>query len=240
MLLIVVAALLVTSLVPAASDPAAVALAGKVMERMGGAEAWEQTRFVSWNFFDRRFHVWDRHTGQIRIEFKSEEGIPQIILMNLNDRTGRVFDDGVEVTDDAALSEMLESGYSMWVNDAYWLFMPYKLQDPGVTLTMKGDSTMEDGRAATCITLTFEAVGLTPQNKYDVHVAKDTGLVEQWDFYADREDGEPKFRIPWHNWQPYGSVLLSDDRGKYSLAPVKVYDALDESVFTAPADPGLR
>ena len=238
--LLVVVTFLVASQLAAASDPEAVSLAGQVMEKMGGNEAWENTRFVSWNFFDRRFHVWDRHTGRMRIEFESEEGVEEIILMNLNDRTGRAWSGGAELTDDGVLSEKLEAGYAMWVNDAYWLFMPYKLQDPGVTLTLKGNSTMEDGRPATCITLTFEAVGLTPENKYDVHVAKETGLVEQWDYYADRTDAEPKFRIPWHNWKQHGSIRLSDDRGKYSLAPVKVYDSLPATVFTDPADPGLR
>ena len=239
-LLIVLTAVLATGFLPAASDPEAVALAEEVLNKMGGRTAWENTRFVSWNFFDRRFHVWDRYTGDLRIEYEAEDGSAMLILMNLNDRTGRAWSGGVELTGEPSLSETLQSGYAMWVNDAYWLFMPYKLQDPGVTLRMKGDSIMEDGRAATCIVLTFEEVGLTPDNKYHVHISKESGLVEQWDFYADSSDDVPKFKIPWHNWKPYGSILLSDDRGKYSLAPVQVYGNLPAAVFTDPADPGLR
>ncbi|MBD3868686.1 MAG: hypothetical protein IFK94_11225 [Acidobacteria bacterium] len=239
-LLLGLVVLLGTSLLPAASDPEAVALAEQVLEKMGGRTAWENTRYVSWDFFGRRFHVWDRHSGDIRIEYEAEDGGSRLILMNLNDRTGRAWSADAELTEETALAEALESGYAMWVNDAYWLFMPYKLQDPGVTLRMKGDSTMEDGRAATCIVLTFEEVGLTPENKYDVHVSRESGLVEQWDFYADYNVGDPKFRIPWHNWQQYGEILLSDDRGEYSLAPVKVYETLDRTVFTQPEDAGLR
>ena len=34
------------------------------------------------------------------------------------------------------LGEMLENGRRAWINDSYWLVMPYKLRDPGVTLEL--------------------------------------------------------------------------------------------------------
>jgi len=225
----------------AASDPEAVALARQVLEKMGGQEAWESTRYLSWHFFGRRFHVWDKRSGNIRIEYDHKEsGAHHVILMNLNSREGKAWADGEPISDPAALGEILESGYAMWVNDSYWLFMPYKLLDPGVTLTMKGPCILEDGRSAHCFTMTFEKVGLTPENKYDVLVADDSGLVEQWNFYSSFDDEEARFKVPWKNWKKYGRILLSDDRGRGSMAPVQVFDALPISVFTDPADPGLN
>jgi hypothetical protein len=33
-----------------------------------------------------------------------------------------------------------------WINDAYWLVMPWKLQDPGVTLSYVKTDTLQMGK----------------------------------------------------------------------------------------------
>ncbi|MHC4769928.1 MAG: hypothetical protein ACYTEI_14630, partial [Planctomycetota bacterium] len=52
------------------SDPEAIWIADAVMARMGGRRAWDRTRYVTWSFFDRRRHVWDKHAGRVRVERK--------------------------------------------------------------------------------------------------------------------------------------------------------------------------
>src|SRR2546421_138000 len=47
----------------AGSDPRAVAIADRTMRAMGGRRAWDQTRYISWRFFGKRLHVWDKWTG---------------------------------------------------------------------------------------------------------------------------------------------------------------------------------
>ena len=217
------------------SDPEAIELADAVMETMGGYDAWQATRYLTWKVFGRRLHVWDRHTGRARIEGASrEDGTPYVILMNLHSKEGRAWRGGEELTGDA-LAEMLDNGEAAWINDSYWLVMPYKLKDTGVNLTYAGVSMMEDGRSARAVDLTFEAVGRTPQNWYRVHIADDSGLVEQWDFYSDAEDAEPRFKTPWHDWRTFGSILLSDNRGENGHSDVAVFDSLPDSVFDDPA-----
>lgn len=217
------------------SDAQAVQLADAVMESMGGRQAWDETRHVVWKFFGRRKHVWDKHTGNIRVEgVDREDGKPYVTLMNLHSKEGRAWRHGREVTDPEDLKQMLDDGEAAWINDSYWIVMPYKLKDSGVTLKYLGDADMEDGRPAEVLQLTFEDVGRTPENKYEVFVAQDSGLVEQWNFYADADDDEPRFKIPWHNWQPHGSILLSDDRGRGKHTDVAVHTELPESVFTSP------
>lgn len=218
------------------SDAEAVAVADRVMEAMGGREAWDRTRFVTWKFFGRRMHYWDKHTGDVRIEgVGREDGKPYLILMNIHSKTGRAWRDGEEIVEAEALAEMMDNGEAAWINDSYWIAMPYKLKDSGVTLRHLGDGTMEDGRAAEVLELTFREVGRTPENKYHVYVAADTGLVEQWDFYRNASDAEPGFKIPWHNWQSYGEILLSDNRGEAGHEQLGVFDELPASVFTDPA-----
>ena len=218
----------------AGSDPKAIVVADRTMEVMGGRTAWDATRYLRWRFFGRRLHVWDKHTGDLRIEATDEDDREVVILMNLVTLEGRAWRDGAEITDPAEVTEMLHTGESQWINDSYWVFMPYKLKDSGVTLTYLGERFMEDGRPADTLELTFENVGRTPENRYRVYVAEDSGLVEQWDYYREATDEEPRFSIPWHNWREYGSILLSDERGEGGHTDLAVYDELPSSVFTDP------
>ena len=48
-----------------------------------------------------------------------------LVLMNLSSKKGRVWKDGQEVTDSAVLEEALHSAESAWINDSYWVFMPF-------------------------------------------------------------------------------------------------------------------
>jgi hypothetical protein len=205
----------------AGSDPRAVALADATMEAMGGRAAWDATRCLSWDFFGMRRHVWDKWTGDYRLEQKD-----RVVLMNLNTMKGRLFEHGVEDTDPARVAAALQQAKSIWINDSYWLVMPYKLKDDGVTLRWKGEDKLPDGRAADVITLTFKDVGDTPQNKYEVWISRDRHLVEQWAYYAKSDDAAPRFTTAWSDWQRRGSILLSGDRtAERRLTEIAVLDA---------------
>ena len=223
------------------SDARAIEIADAVMDAMGGREAWDATRYLSWNFFDVRYHVWDRHRGIDRVEWNDRDsGAAHVVIVDVETGEGRAWIDGVEVTDDDARTALTTGAREAWINDAYWLVMPYKLKDSGVTLKYAGPGTLADGRSAEVLELTFEAVGVTPQNKYRVYVADDTGLVEQWDFYADRADAEPRFTTPWADWNPVGPIRLSGDRGQRKLNEIAVHEDLPAAVFEDPAPTGLR
>jgi hypothetical protein len=212
------------------SDAQAVAIADEVMAKLGGWENWDKTRYITWKFFGRRLHVWDKWTGNIRVERGNE-----IILMNLNTKTGRAWKGGTEITHPDSLAKPLQFGYEAWVNDSYWMFMPYKLKDSGVTLKYAGEDTMAGGREANILSLTFENVGVTPENKYLVYVDKVTKLVGQWDYFAKATDEKPRTSTPWTNWQHYGNILLSDERGRGKHTDLAVFDDLPISVFESPA-----
>lgn len=213
----------------AGSDVRAVQIADRVMERLGGRAAWDGTRFLTWRFFGGRRHVWDKGTGDLRYE----DG-ELTVLTNIHDRTGRAWHSGVEVTDPDTLAQRLDTAYRAWINDSYWLVMPYKLKDTGVTLKYRGEELTEDGLSAYVLELTFADVGVTPQNRYRVWVDVHEGLVRQWAFYADAADEEPRFVLPWAGWQPYGRIWLNDDFGQRRHTELAVYDDLPGSVFIRP------
>ena len=218
------------------SDEQAIRIADSTISRMGRRGAWDRTRFVTWNFFGTRRHIWDKHGGDVRIEGSiPRSGEEFVVLMNLYTKKGRAFKDGQPVTEADELRRMLDLGYNAWINDSYWLVMPYKLMDTGVTLKHLGEAPMEDGRAADVLELTFRHIGRTPRNKYHVYVSHGRGLVEQWAFFTDRNDEEPRFVCPWANWQRHGRIMLSDDRGPIGrLTDVAVFDELPPSVFRSP------
>jgi len=216
------------------SSERAIEIAQATVQAMGGWEALDATRFVSWKFFGRRQHYWDRHTGDIRIE-SERDGVTTIILMNIHTLEGRVFRDGVELEADD-LAEMLDNGHQAWVNDAYWMFMPYKLLDPGVTLAYVGEKPTAAGDDAWVIDLTFgEGVGYTPKNRYHVYVGKESGLVEQWDFYADAAADEPNFAGPWKDWKTFGVIKLATNHGRDIDWRIAVHDSFPADLLTDPA-----
>ena len=211
------------------SDARAIEIADAVMEKMGGRASWDATRYLTWRFFGRRLHVWDRWTGDVRFE---EAG--RVTLMNVHSREGRVWQDGVEIAEPDTLKKYLDRGYRAWINDSYWLVMPYKLKDSGVTLKYAGEGRTEHGRDAYVLTLTFDNVGVTPQNRYDVYVDRERMLVAQWAFYRNASDPEPRFVGPWADWKPHGRILLSSNRGGRAHTGVAVFDDLPRAVFDSP------
>lgn len=216
------------SSVVSSSDSEAVILANEVMEAMGGEENWNNTRFLSWNFFGSRKLLWDKWTGDVRIDFLKAD---MKILMNIREMSGRVWKDGGEVSNTDSVDFYLNRGKSIWINDSYWLVMPFKLNDPGVTLKYEREDTTLIGEASHVLTMTFEKVGDTPENKYEVWIDKQKKLVNQWAYYRTYEDTEARFTLPWGNYQPMGKILLSDDRGDRDLTEVEVLTEVPDGIF---------
>ncbi len=213
----------------AGSDAKAIAIADEVMNAMGGRQAWDQTCFLTWNFFGFRKHYWNKCTGDVRIESLRDS---TIVLMNIHTKKGRVKRAGEEVTDPNKLEALLQKALEWWINDSYWLLMPFKLKDSGVTLRYLGEGPTQTGQPADILELTFEGVGVTPQNKYHVWVDKQTRLVTQWAFYRDRNNQEPDFITPWEGYQRYGKILLSSGRGQRSITEIDVPTQLPPELFS--------
>jgi plasmid maintenance system killer protein len=209
------------------SDLLATLLADKTMQAMGGRKAWDNSRYLKWNFFGRRNHTWDKTTGDVRIEVPENE---LTILMNINSKEGKVMKGEKEVTD--SLDHYLQRGYEMWVNDSYWLVMPYKLKDTGVTLKYLREDTTMTGDRADVISLSFEDVGVTPENVYEVWVDTDSKLVTQWAYYTDSTSLEPRFVTPWADYKKYADIMLSGNRGKNSLSNIEVLTEVPDGTFT--------
>ncbi|MCH9646795.1 MAG: hypothetical protein K0U98_01075 [Deltaproteobacteria bacterium] len=221
-------------------DHRAETLVEKTLQAMGGEEAWDATRFISFSFAGFRTHHWDRELNRHRLEGKKRDGDSYVVLLDLETREGSAWLNG-EVAQGTAAEELLEMAYGAWINDTYWLVMPYKLRDPGVTLKYEdkeklGEVTYDKVR------MTFDGVGLTPGDTYWVYFNPETGLVDHWSYILESyEEGRPPTFWTWEGWQRFGKVMLPTEHAqagsdrKLPMQNVAVYDDLPDAVFESPA-----
>lgn len=212
------------------SDPKAILLADEVMKAQGGKKAWEEVRYISWSFFGRRDLLWDKHTGKVRIESPRDS---MVYLVDIFEKTGKAFKDGVEISDPEKLDEFINRGYEIWVNDSYWLCMPFKLKDTGVTLKYLREDTTQSGIGSDVLELTFKNIGVTPQNKYEIWIDKSDKLIKQWAYFREATRDTANAIWPWDNYQSYGNLKLSADRSDgRGPGDLKLPETVDEKLFT--------
>ncbi|HVT59213.1 MAG TPA: hypothetical protein VHR45_12515 [Thermoanaerobaculia bacterium] len=221
------------------ADPAAGAVAGAVMQGLGGQAAWDATHFIHFTFAGRRTHTWDKWTGRHRLEGKTKEGESYVVLDNLNTHQGTAYLNG-KLAEGEQAKKLVDNAYGAWVNDTYWLLMPYKLKDPGVNLSLAGQDQI-DGKSYDKLALSFGQVGLTPGDHYWAWINRDTHLMDRWAYVLQ---DQPKDAAPtvwlWQGWQRYGKIMLAPTRvkaggdGRLELSNIEVPETVPDTVFTAP------
>ena len=225
----------------AASDPGlktdqrAVEVAERSMAAMGGKERFAAARLLRFDFAPVRdgkvtssyHHWWDRQTGAYRLEGVSKEGVPYRVLFDdVNAKKGRAWLGDRELQGDE-LAQWLDRGYGRFINDSYWLLMPWKWLDPGVNLEYAGKKTV-DGQEYDVVTLSFgNGVGLTSNDHYWAYVSTKTNLMERWEYVLQTEEGAPGAGPPtpwaWEDWKETQSgIKLPTMRRKLVDPPFQI------------------
>ena len=214
------------------SDKKAIEIVDRMMEKLGGWEAWKNTRFLAWTYFGQ-YQIWDKQESL----FRHEKG-NIISIMNLNKRAGQVYINGVQETDSLKMYGHLSTAYTHFVANTYFLFMPYKMKDPGVTLLYRGEGQTMEGKPADIVRMIFNEVGLSPENMHDVWIDKETGLPAQWAFYTSREEKVPAFVRKWSDYKDYNGLKLATNRNSYtdtlSISHIVATDFVPKEVFLSP------
>ena len=224
---------------PTFEDPDVARIYATMSERQGSTDTWNRVRFLAFDWIVRlddgevrRSHEWDKYEGRARVAWTAEGSETVAILDQMNPHQGRAWTDGVAVEGDG-LEAALERAYRIHINDAYWLVMPFKWSDPGVRTRYLGPETGEDGRSYDVVELTFESVGVTPDNKYHAYVSTETGLMERWAHHSTRE-AEPSY-AEWAGYTQVGPLLLALDKGRIQFENVRVVDSeIPTGAFAAP------
>ncbi len=242
---LVAAATLVGAAAPATAEtrePQAVAVAKAMHEAMGGLEAWNNSRYVRFDFkvgkpgewrVDRA-HLWDKWEGRYRFESTDGEGKHSVVLFNVNTKEGSAYVDGVQATGDAG-AEAIEQAYRAYINDMYWLAMPWKWLDSGVNLAYVGEQDYK-GQACDVVELSFEGVGLTPGDVYKGFVSKDSRLMIHWEYMLQSDrSGSWDWQYVETNGVKIAKTHTNEEGGEINMGDVKASGAVDETLFSDPA-----
>jgi len=244
--------LLLLAAAPAAAQSTntrAVAVVDEMMKAMGGPEAWEQARYLRFDWVVEREsqqmayvrHLWDRYEGRYRVEWTTREGVKLAVLFNLNTRSGKVLVNGEPARDEDE-QKYLDAAYQRFINDSYWLLMPWKLKDPGVNLEYAGQTTV-DGEKYDLLHVSFGQVGLTPGDQYWAYINRRTHLMDRWVYFLQDErekKGAPALDkgTPWEwsDWRDAGGGLrLACERTRVNariyFPTVKVLPSVEPGVF---------
>lgn len=225
------------------SSPLAVAVANQVMRALGGRTQWNALRGLRWSFgveehdsvrFIRR-HAWDKHTGMHRVEGVNRNGQPFCVIHDIDDGTGKAWVAGTPLEGDS-LIKLIDYAKAVWTNDTYWMLMPYKMRDPGVTLAYDGQ-VQEGDVNYDKVALSFHDVGMTPGDRYWVYVNRANHRVEKWEMVLQDKQPPPVAYV-WTDWVERGGLWFAtahrtDDRNVFTR-DVETVDAFDPKVFEAP------
>ncbi|MFQ5709559.1 MAG: DUF6503 family protein [bacterium] len=209
------------------SDPKAIQIVDAMFDAMGGPEAWQKARYLSYHWIlEKDGHVlrdfrhdWDRNTNQYRVEGTSRKGAHFVVLFNTQTKEGKAYVEGVEVPSDS-LTKWIDQAYGRFINDSYWLLMPYKLKDPGVVLNYDGEKEI-DGSLYDVVKVTFENVGLTPKDTYWAFIDKKTRLMKKWEYVLQGQQ-PPATSAWWKDWQTFGGIKLAMGR-EFDDRPFRIY-----------------
>lgn len=213
------------------------------LNALGGNEAFNALAAVRFNFgFDRggeksvgRKHLWNKHTGDYRIEFSQGADSNYVMLFNVNTREGTAYLNGAAVTEEEN-DQFIEQAYSSFINDTYWLLAPMKMLDPGVMRTYEADSSDADTEV---VKMAFDGVGLTPGDQYWMYVNKDTGMLERWAFVLQGNPDAAASAFDWTEYKtfdtPAGPLTFSERKEAVGRPFALLTDQV--AVYTeAPAD----
>lgn len=225
-------------------------VAYQVYEALGGPEAWNSLQYLRFTFAvedegNRQpvaHHLWNRDTGDYRVEWSSGEGDTTfVVLFNVNSREGSAYADGVEVSSERT-SEMLDQAYRRYINDTYWMLAPVKLLDEGVNRTYLPDSSSAE---TAVLHLNFGDVGLTPGDEYWHYIDRETYRVQEWAYHLQSypEDRAPS-HFRWMNYQqfeaPEGSIWIATRKQAIDGSRAILTDQIDtpaevaDEMFTNP------
>ncbi|MEX2303749.1 MAG: DUF6503 family protein [Bryobacterales bacterium] len=239
------AALTAALLSPAAAqqrDAKAVELGKSVMQAMGGEKAWDNVHFVRYDFIvsmggetrANRSHLWDKWAGRYRFESKTKEGKSQVVLFNVNDQQGDVYIDGARIDGEGAATA-LKGAYSAFINDMYWLAMPWKWLDQGVNLKYIGAKEHE-GKNYEVVELTFQKVGLTPGDTYNAYIDPSSKLMTHWEYTLQGGNkGAWNWEYGTHNGVKLASNHTNAEGASINMGTVAVFEKVEDAFFTDPA-----
>jgi len=228
------------------SDSKAIQIADEVMVALGGKENYEAISYLSFHFVATRGdtqvsdwrHDWDRRKNNYRVEGTTRNGDHLLAVFNLDTRDGGAFKNGQKMDGEEKI-QLLKRAYGRYINDTFWLLMPFKLKDAGAVLKSDGMQEVNEIQYDVLRLSYADSVGLTPRNIYRVFVDPATRLVHRWEYYE--KAGATPSASWWEKWSESGGIKLAQERvfessnRRLLFTNIIVAREVDEKIFEVAA-----
>lgn len=213
-ILVVVAGLIMHQPRPEGRASNAADALARRMGRAVGQTAWEQTRWVSWEFRTGTRYLWDKDRQLVDVRWGNTR-----VFLHIPSGEGLVFRDDAPVTEAEQREELLDKARRSFVNDGFWLSAPFKAFDPG---TERAIISQDDGSKA--LLVTYREGGFTPGDAY-LWLLGDDGRPYAWRMWVDISPvGGLKFT--WEGWQTHGEGVKISTRHEGPLFSVTCKNVL--------------
>lgn len=180
---------------PTGDDSPEVALARQIVKASGG-DVWPSVKRLKFTFnveSEGKLALSARHDWDVR------SGVATVTVGDKT-MTCNVYEQKQREGDELA-------AFKRWTNDAYWLLMPLKLLDGGVKFSPLV-TTLDMPPSRGKMTMSFENVGLTPGDQYDLSIDLKLNRIDHWTYRPspDRATG-----FTWENYQDFNGLVLSTE-----------------------------
>lgn len=190
------------------------------------AEAWSETRALTFTFAGKHRYVWDRDRAFAEVDLGDVRA-----LIPLEGGRARIYEDGVEVTRTEDKIRLRERAMKAFVNDAFWLNPVVRLDDPGVVREV----VVRDGREM--LMMRWPNGGFTPGDAYLweldasgrpvawsmwVSVIPVGGLRVTFEGYTKLDTGA--FISTVHGAAGLARPMITDLRGAHAFAELRMAD----------------
>lgn len=166
------------------------------MLRAVDKQAWDTLPYIQWTFTGQHHFVWDKKNNKALVKWGEH-------TVHLDpDQVDGIAYKGTEKLSGDAASKAIQSAWSYWCNDMFWLAAPYKIKDKGVTLNIAKDSDDKEG-----LLVTYASGGVTPGDSY------------LW--FLD-QNGMPTGYKMWVKIIPFGGMYFSWDNWKTMTGGAKI------------------
>ncbi len=130
-------------------------LAQKMLKAVN-KEAFDSLAFLGWNFNNMHYYIWDKEANRAIIFWEEIK-----VYMDLNKIAGKVFDKGVEITDESIKKKIIKKAWAYWCNDSFWVLAPFKIFDKGTKRYV-----IKDDKGKESLLVSYESGGVTPGDSY--------------------------------------------------------------------------
>ena len=151
--------------------------------------AWDSTRWLQWDFPGGHNYLWDKKRNLVRVTWGMNE-----VLLNTKTVSGKAYHGGEPA---ANPDKPIQTAWSYFCNDSYWLNPVVKAFDPGTERSI----VEVDGREA--LKVQYTSGGVTPGDSY-VWILDKNNRPEAWKMWVKI--------IPiggvhnsWEGWQKLGT-----------------------------------